>query len=65
MSSCVARWDNGEVGAKFIRVKQYSTRGQKNIFRVKNKYGTATYDLSSYSNAQKKRFVKRALASNL
>jgi len=65
MSSCITHWDNGEVGSKYIRVRQYSTRGQKNIYRVKNKYGTATYDLSSYSNSQRKRFVKKALADNL
>ena len=29
MSSCINHWDNGEIGSDYIRVRQYSTRGQK------------------------------------
>ena len=55
-------WNNGLTGSEYIRINQNSTRKRKNIFVVKNKYGSATYDLSGYSNAQRKRFVERLLS---
>ncbi len=55
-------WNNGLVGSEYIRINQQSTRKRKNIYVVKNKYGSATYDLSGYSNSQRKRFVKRILS---
>ena len=57
-------WNNGLTGSEYIRVNPNSTRKRKNIYVVKNKYGSATYDLSGYSNSQRKRFVKRILAGH-
>lgn len=53
------RWDNGESGGDRIIIKKSKTRF---MFYVRNRYGTAQYDLKGYDDAQLKAWRQRILS---
>jgi hypothetical protein len=59
MSDSITRWDNGELGGKRIAINKSKKRF---VYYVKNRYGTARYELKGHSPAELKAWRLRILS---